>query len=170
MLTGGHIAASYLLTQGAKSFGVPLTENEVLSVVVIGNIVDLDLFVGFLTGKTGEAHHQNISHTPIGAVIFWTIANVIVHPPIALSMVFLAALFLHLVLDDIGYWAYKLKLYKSLVYPQINWLYPIAKYHKNELMKNNKTVLKYYLFKTWPISILELVLIVIALATFFLSK
>ena len=77
---------------------------------------------------------------------------------------------LHLVMDEVGYWAYRLKLYNAVVFPQINWLYPITGFHKHELMKSNKNVLNYYLFKTWPISLTELALIVVALIVFLLSK
>lgn len=170
MLTGGHIAASYLLAQTAKSFGLSLTENEILGVIVAGNIIDLDFFAGFITGKTGEAHHQNITHTPLGIISVWLVANLLFHPSTGLSLLLLMAMFLHLIMDEIGYWAFKLKLYKAVVFPQINWLYPFAGFHKHELMKNNKSVLNYYLFKTWPISLTELVLIVVALVVFFASK
>lgn len=170
MLTGGHIGASYLLAQTAKSFGLSLTGNEVIEVIIAGNIIDLDFFAGFITGKTGEAHHQNITHTPLGITAIWAVTNLLLHPSIGLSLLLLTSMLLHLVMDEVGYWAYKLKLYKVVVSPQINWLYPFTGFHKHELIKSNKSVLSYYLFKTWPISLTELVLIVVALIVFFLSK
>lgn len=170
MLTGGHIAVSYLLAQTAKSFGLPLTANEVWGIVIAGNVIDLDFIAGFVTGKTGEAHHQNVTHTPLGIIAIWLIANLLFHPSIGLSLLLLVVMMLHLIMDEVGYWAYKLKLYKAVVFPQINWLYPFTGFHKHELMKNNKSVLNYYLFKTWPISLTELVLIAMALIVFYLSK
>jgi len=170
MLTGGHIAASYLLAQTVKSFGLYLTGNEVLGIVIAGNVIDLDFFAGFITGKTGEAHHQNITHTPLGIITIWIVANFLFHPSVGFSLLLLTAMLLHLIMDEVGYWAYKLKLYKAVVFPQINWLYPITGFHKHELMKSNKNVLNYYLCKTWPISLTELVLIVVASVIFFLSK
>lgn len=170
MLTGGHIAASYLLAQSAKSFGLPLTGNEILGVIAAGNIIDLDFFAGFITGKTGEAHHQNITHTPLGVIFIWTGINLLFSPTTYFSLLLLISMFLHLIMDEYGYWIYRLKLYKSVVYPQINWLYPFTKYHKHELMKSNKSVLNYYLFKTWPISLTEAVLILVALAVFLTRK
>lgn len=174
MLTGGHVAVSYLVAESARHFGLPLTNTEVLGIVIAGNIVDLDFLLGFLNGKTGEAHHQNITHTPIGVFSIWLGIDLLFHPFLYLSLSLLVIMMIHLVLDDIGYWAYKAKLYKSAVNPQINWLYPLTKFHTDQLMKNNKAglllrnkdVLKYYLFNTWPIFLLEIILIVTALVVF----
>lgn len=166
MLTGGHIAASYLITESVSSFGIPLSGNEVLITIAAGNIVDFDLLIGYLNGQTGEAHHQNISHTPIGIFGIWLGINLLFHPASPFSLVLLITMFVHLLLDDIGYWAYKLKLYKLPVNPQINWLYPLTEFHKNQLMKSNRVVLKYYFLKTWPIALIEIILIIISLIVF----
>lgn len=170
MLTGGHIAASYLLAETAKSFGVLLTGSETLGIIITGNIIDLDFFVGFLTGKTGEAHHQNISHTPAGILLVWIIANLLFHPSFTVALLLLISMCIHLVLDEIGYWAYRLKFYKSPVGPQVNWLYPITPFHKRKLIMNTKDVLKYYLFNAWPISLTEMAMMLVALFTFFLKS
>lgn len=160
MLPGGHIAASYLLAQTAKSSGFPLTDLDIFGIILAGNIIDLDFFAGFLTGKTGEAHHQNITHTPLGIIIVLAITSLIFHPTPDLSLLLFFSMLLHLVLDDISYWAYKLKLIKAAVNPQINWFYPFTGFHKKQLLKNNISVLRYYLFKTWPVSLAEMVIII----------
>ncbi|KKP34626.1 MAG: hypothetical protein UR23_C0035G0013 [Candidatus Roizmanbacteria bacterium GW2011_GWA2_32_13] len=59
MLTGGHIAISYLLAESPKLFGLTLSNNEIILIIISGNIVDLDFLIEFINGKTGEAHHQN---------------------------------------------------------------------------------------------------------------
>ena len=90
MLTGGHIATSYLLAQTAKSLGLPLIGNEVLGIIIAGNVIDLDFFVGFFTGKTGEAHHQNITHTPLGIILIWVGIHLLFRPSVMLSALLLA--------------------------------------------------------------------------------
>jgi len=62
MLTGGHIAISYLLAETPRLFGLTLINKEIISIIIAGNIVDLDFLIGFINGKTGEAHHQNLTH------------------------------------------------------------------------------------------------------------
>lgn len=166
MLTGGHIAISYLLTESATSIGIPLTNNEVLGIIVAGNIVDLDFFAGFPVHKTGEAHHQNITHTPLGILLTWGGLYILFHPSYYASSLLLTSLFIHLILDDVGYWVYRLGLYPLVVNPQVNWLYPITPFHKQPLITNNKTVLKNYLFKAWPIALAEGILIVLAIIVF----
>lgn len=168
MLTSGHIASSYLLAEGMKCFGFSLTSKEVLQIIAVGNVMDLDFLVGLVNGKTGEAHHQNITHTPLGAILLWgflffVFSAIIVY---TVSLLFLISLFLHLVFDDIGYWMYKLKLYNAPANPQINWLYPLTTFHKNKIIKGNKEVLNFYLFKAWPVALLELLLILVAIIVY----
>ncbi len=64
MITGGHIAISYLIAEGGKSLGIPLDSNQVLGVVIAGNLPDVDLLVGLVNGRKGELHHQNVTHIP----------------------------------------------------------------------------------------------------------
>ncbi len=163
MITGGHIAASYLLAEGAKQMGIPLTSIQVLGVLLAGNIIDLDFLVGLATGKKGELHHQNITHTPLGVVCIWIGINTVFKIPLAYALVLLISLFVHLILDDLGYWIYKLNLHKVKTNAQINWLYPFTPFSYNDRISNNKDVLIYYLTKAWPVALLEVVLIVIAL-------
>ena len=64
------------------------------------------------------------------------------------------------------YWAYRLGLYKLIVNPQINWLYPLRPFHKHQLTTDNKRVLKNYIFKAWPIALTEAILIISAVVVF----
>ncbi len=166
MITGGHIAISYLLAGGVKHFGLPLSSGETLQIIIAGNVMDIDFLVGLVTGKTGEAHHQNITHTPLGAILLWGFLFLVFQPSFVVSLLFLISLFLHLVFDDIGYWMYKLKLYNTPTNSQINWLYPLTTFHKNKLIKGNKEVLIFYLFKAWPVALLELLLILVAIIVY----
>ena len=166
MITGGHIAASYLLAEGARRMGFPLTSNEVIQIIIAGNVMDIDFLVGLMTGKTGEAHHQNFTHTPFGAILLWAGLLLLFKPTPVLSGLFLISIFFHLILDDIGYWAYRFKIIKVKINPQINWLYPLTRFHKNKLMIGNKEVLNFYLFKAWPVALLEILLILIATIVF----
>lgn len=73
---------------------------------------------------------------------------------------------LHLVLDESGYWVCKLGLYKSQVNPQINWLYPFSGFRRNKVMTDNKEVLRFYLINAWPVALLELLLIFVAIIVY----
>ncbi|OGG08952.1 hypothetical protein A2154_00905 [Candidatus Gottesmanbacteria bacterium RBG_16_43_7] len=166
MITGGHIAVSYLLAESAKSLGIHLTNNEVIGIIIAGNITDIDFFAGFLNGKTGEAHHQNITHTPFGILLIWGVMNLVFHPISYVSLLLLLSLLIHLILDDVGYWAYRTGIYKLAVNPQVNWLYPFTQFHKQPLITSNKVVLRNYIFKAWPIALAEGILIVLAIIIF----
>ena len=102
MLTGGHIATSYLLVETAKSIGIPLTNSEIVSSVIAGNISDFDFLYGFINGKTGEAHHQNITHTPFGVLLLWLGIILLFQLATDFSTLLLFSLFFHLILDDVG--------------------------------------------------------------------
>lgn len=168
MLTGGHIAASYLLTETPKLFGIALTNKEIITIIIAGNIIDLDFLVGFFNGKTGEAHHQNLTHTPFGISLLYFGLYLLFKPSFPLSILIIISMLVHLVLDEIGFWAYKLRLIKVKVNPQINWFYPLRSFPKLKMMTNNNEVLKFYLLKAWPIALIELILIIIALIIFFI--
>lgn len=166
MLTPGHIAASFIITAGAINLGFPISSNEIWQVIIAGNIMDMDFVIGQFIGKTGEAHHQNVTHTPLGATLILLILWLFFHPTILIMTLFLIALLVHLILDDIGFWMYKLRFYKTPTNPQVNWLYPLTPFHKNKLIKGNKEVLSFYLFKAWPVALLELLLILVATILF----
>lgn len=167
MLTPGHIAISYLLAEGAKTAGLPLDTGQTVVVMLAGNISDIDFLFSKYTGKTGESHHQNITHTPVGAFIMSLIFAFLLNTSLQYYFVILTSCMLHLVLDDIGYWFYRFGLYRSKTNPQINWFYPFTKFHDHKTITDNKETLRFYLFKSWPVSILELIIIIAAAITFF---
>lgn len=168
MLTGGHIAISYLLTEAPKLFGLTLSNKEIILIIIAGNIVDLDFLIGLVNGKTGEAHHQNLTHTPFGIFLIFFGSYLLLKPPLLLSILIIFSMIFHLILDDIGYWVYLFGLTKIKINPQINWLFPFKSFPKIKMMTDNKEVLKFYLLKTWPIVLLELIFIIIALIIFFI--
>lgn len=159
---------SYLLAETPKLFGLTLTNKEILTVIIAGNIIDLDFLVGLFNSKTGEAHHQNLTHTPFGILLLYFGWYLLFKPSFLLSILIIISMLFHLVLDEIGFWGYKLGLTKIKVNPQINWFYPFRRFPKIEMMTNNKEVLWFYLFKAWPIALMELILIIIALIIFFI--
>ena len=170
MLTGGHIAISYLLAETPRLFGLTLINKEIISIIIAGNIVDLDFLIGLANGKTGEAHHQNLTHTPFGILLLYFGWYLLFKPSFPLSILIIASMFLHLVLDEIGFWTYKLGFIKTKVNPQINWFYPFKSFPKIKMMTNNNEVLKFYLLKAWPIVLTELILIITSLFVFFILQ
>ena len=166
MLTGGHIAALYLLTETLRLFGLTLTNKEIIAVIIAGNIIDLDFLTGFFNGKTGEAHHQNLTHTPFGILLLSAGWYLLFKPSFPLFILIIVSMFFHLVFDEIGYWVHKLGFIRIKVNPQINWFYPSKPFSKVELIKSNKKSLKFYLLKAWPIALMELILIITALTIF----
>jgi hypothetical protein len=163
MLTLGHIATSYLITEGAMFSGVPLSNSQVLGTILIGNLPDIDFLTGFITGKKGERHHQNITHTPLGNIILWILITLIFKTSYYFSFILWVTLFSHLILDDIGHWFYKLKLHKYPVGQQINWLYPITKFSNHTMPETYTESLKIYLTKAWPTALLEILIIVVTI-------
>lgn len=168
MLTGGHIAISYLLTEAPKLFGLTLTNKDIVTIIIAGNIIDLDFILGLFNGKTGESHHKNLTHTPFGILLLYVGYFLLFKPSFLLSILIIISMSIHLILDEIGFWAYSLGLIKTKINSQINWLYPFRPFLKKKIMTNNKDVLKFYLFKAWPIALLELIFIIIALIIFFI--
>lgn len=156
MLPFGHIAASYLVADiGSKLFQIQLDQQSMLYIIASGNIADLDFITGIFNKKTGELHHQNITHTPVGLLCFYIIIFILIRPNVNLSILILISYLLHLLIDDLGYWLYKFKLNSINEHPQINWLYPFQKLRFNkELMINNYSVLIKYM--TTPVFKLEI--------------
>lgn len=169
MLTPGHVASSYLLTKSASLIGIDFSFSEVLAVVVAGNLPDVDFILGFFTGKKGELHHQNITHTPLGILILLAVVFILFNTPFALSLFLALSMFLHLILDDLAHLLSRMRLISGKVNPQINWLYPFTKYKKNKLTISNKETLKNYLTKAKVVFYFEAFLVVFSFVVFIVS-
>ena len=167
----GHIAGSYLLAKSSQLLGYGISSREILSIVVAGNVLDLDLFFGFLLGKKGDQHHDFITHTPFMAVTLWTAFELFYGSNFSLTtnILILVSLLLHLVLDDIGYWFWKLGLREVSSYSQINWAYPFTKFQsaKKRIANNNETLNNYFR-KAKANIVLEIVLALTAILIFIL--
>jgi Predicted membrane-bound metal-dependent hydrolase (DUF457). len=166
MITGGHIAVSYLMAEGAKYLGVPLNNDQILGVILMGNLPDIDFLFGLAHGEGGESHHRKATHTIFGIILMWLTVVIIFRPEIYFSLVLLTTLFVHLLLDDLGQMFAKLKIYYHTSDPQINWLYPFTPYSKHKIIMGNREALKHYVIKGWPIAVLELILIILAVLVY----
>lgn len=169
MLTQAHIASSYLLSQAPALIGKPLTSPEVIIIIVAGNILDIDFVIGSFLGKKGDDHHNFITHTPIFVLIVWAISFVLFFQYLSqLTWILtLISVFLHLFLDDIGYWFCKLGWQQISKYPQINWFYPITSFKIRNYEYSINPLIKNYFSKAPANAILELVLILFSLLVFF---
>ena len=139
MLPPGHIAASYILIKSAGILGFNLSFPETLAVLASSIILDFDIiFASFLK----KSHHDLASHTPFGVFVIWLVIILLFenHLSPAAKTLILVSLFLHLVLDELGFWLCKLKLQEISEEPQINWLYPLTK------SPDRKTVYEKHLF------------------------
>ena len=126
MLPPGHLAASYILVKSASVFGFNLSFPETLAILASSIILDFDIiFASFLK----KSHHDLASHTPFGVFVIWLVIILLFenHLSPAAKTLILVSLFLHLVLDELGFWLCKLKLQEIAKEPQINWLYPLTK-------------------------------------------
>lgn len=165
MLTPGHIAASYILAKSTDLIGYKLSSQEILLVIAAGYALDIDFIVGSLFSKKGDEHHKFPTHTPLFSILLWIVFIAVAGSRVRyiIKLLTLASLLLHLVLDDIGYWFYKLGLQQISSYPQINWLYPFTKFEFSTRNANNKRVLSEYLKKAKANVLLEILLVIIAL-------
>lgn len=160
MTTLGHISASYLLTQFAISLGYPLTPWEVQGIVIAGVIPDLDLFLSFLHPNAGDVHHRFPTHTPIGLFILWTAIVVFLwsHSSTFLLLL-LISFFIHLCLDDLGFWLCRQGLQQISPYRQIQWLYPLERFTLNHYRASRSKIFHTYFSDARVSVILELILI-----------
>lgn len=126
-----HLASSYLLVRLVQYFGFSLTPTEITAVLVAGNVIDLDSVVDIFQKKFAD-HHTFITHTPFGAILIWFAYLkffFMAFSPFCHLLV-LAALFLHLALDDSVWWFYQIKWQRSIAYPQINWFFPFNRQYR----------------------------------------
>jgi cytochrome b len=157
MLTPGHVAATYLLLEGTKAAGIMVSPDETIFLLITTNLPDLDFLAGYITGKTGEMHHQNVTHTPLGALLLAVLLKLVFNLSTTRLLLAAGLLLFHLLLDDLDY----LVSNRIKGTPQINWLYPLTKFsHQTNLEKGTLATLKKYL-KT-PCALLELILIITA--------
>jgi len=170
MLTPGHLASSYIISQIPSWYGDPLLTRDQVFVIIAGYILDLDLLIP--TKKGAANHHLLPTHTPLFAALLLAILTVVFKKffsPLAFLLSGIA-LFVHLTLDDVSFWLYKLGFRKECSVPQIFWLYPFDKRRKKVIKRaQNVTPIKALkLYFTHPVSVfLEIVLVGIAV---FVSK
>lgn len=166
MLVPGHLASSYLLAESTRFFGHDPTRLDIFTVILFGNILDLDFFVGYVMGKKGESHHRFFSHTPIYAIFLWLLYVLLFNPVTILKILTLISISLHLVLDDLGYWLCKLGLQEESKRRQINWLWPFVSFSKlDALVKDMKASLDLY-YKAKINVFLEVLLSIVAIIVF----
>jgi hypothetical protein len=159
MLTG-HVAFSYLLSITPMVFGFSLTKIEQGFIILCGIILDIDFIIPYFTKKEGAMHHFLPTHTPLFCFILMAIFYSLFNKYMSLLTFlfgFLALIF-HLILDDIGYWIYKMKIDKKFKRPQIFWLYPFDTRRTYWLKKVNMTNKEavHFFFKepyTWKIEV-----------------
>ena len=178
MLTLGHISASYLLAQTSLLLGTPLSNQEQIFVMAAGYVLDLDLLFARIFVKREAYHHLLPTHTPLFAVTISILGYLLFRNIFSNQAILLAvcALFLHLVLDDIGYWFYKLGWQRISTIPQIFWLYPFDKRRKhfvnswqNSTTQTNAETLELYLTKA-PVNVILEVILGLAALTIVLTR
>jgi len=126
MLTPGHLAASYLISQSVRFKGHVLTTKEVLFIMASGYVLDLDLLITPLFNVKPSYHHFLPTHTPLFVVLVSLLGVVLLKKrikPLVLGLAIIS-IFSHLVFDDIGYWLQLIGLQEESKIPQIFWFYP----------------------------------------------
>lgn len=177
MLTFGHTAGAYLITQAPPFFKIKLKRREIFLVLLAGNIYDMDVVWSFLSGTPIGAHHLFFGHTPLMGLFYFLIFYLIFRKKMgsAVFILIALALFLHLFLDDLSY---ILSLVGLTAYapPEIFWLFPFDA-RRTEALKDFLTnrgsyqfnivdYMKYYTTKTLLVFLLELILILTAVLVF----
>ncbi|OIP97740.1 hypothetical protein AUK40_02610 [Candidatus Wirthbacteria bacterium CG2_30_54_11] len=125
MLTPGHIAASYLISQIPKK---KLPSREIWFIVICGSFLDLDFLLLMLSGYPGGLHHHFIIHTPLFALLLFILIIVFTRHRLSTAALALGlvALLGHLVLDDLNYWMGLAGLAAGVsATAQIRWEYPL---------------------------------------------
>jgi len=173
MLTPGHLAISYLISQTPRLVGYETPLANQIYIIAWGNLLDLDILLSRLFLRRMGNHHFLFTHTPVAASLIYLFSLVFTAKYFSLPTLLLGwiALFVHLVLDDISHWFYKLGLNQEVNHPQIFWLYPFDKRRKEYLAKIKsgeidypmRKILRIYFFQSLPNVFLELILIILAL-------
>jgi hypothetical protein len=174
----GHLAFSYILSQLPRLWGRALEKRDVLLVVIAGIILDWDLIIAVLIGLGTANHHVLPTHTPLFASLLFVLGFLVFrcrYSSLTLKLAG-AALFFHLVLDDIGYWFYKLGLQQESSYPQIFWLYPFDQRRQavlayiGDVKYGGLSALYNYLTRASLSVFVELALVLVAVLLFFRSR
>jgi len=127
MITSGHIATSYLISQLPIKREEQLRSSGVLFIVFCGNSFDFDFFLPPLFGYPGGIHHYLPTHTPLFGIILFALLYLVFRKKFSTKTFILAGLAMvsHLVLDDFNYWLGLLGLDSGITTtPQILWEYP----------------------------------------------
>lgn len=143
-----HTAISYILAQSMFLRGHPPTPLEQTLIIAAGNILDLDYLIGLKFGLKGEQHHSLPTHTPLGAIIIGSLLVTLFMGKISMlaATLIYISIFLHLILDESGYWLSLLKLQKISPHPQIAWLYPFKKSQidRNQIHTHKSIIADYF--------------------------
>ena len=174
MLTTGHIATSYLISQSSQESRQSLTAIDILFVILCGNIFDFDFVIPPLLGLPGGIHHSLPTHTPLAGIILFMFLYLVFKNKFSKRVFILAgfAMLSHLLLDDLNYFLGLLGLDKgSAILPQIQWEYPFNFGRKQSLVDairyyqqnptNNTEVLNIYLKS--KLFVIEIVTIMVTL-------
>ncbi len=169
MLPPGHIAASYILVKSAGIFGFKISLPEIMLILFASVVLDFDIIVA---NRLKKSHHDLFTHTPFGVFLIWLAFILLfgVNFSLTAKILVLAVFFIHLFLDELGFWFCKLGLQEVSKESQINWLYPIKEFpnRKDSIPINAKFLLHYYQ-KAKANVFLEIVLSLIALLVFWLT-
>jgi len=167
MLPGGHVATTYITIKTAEALGASIDPKETLIILAAGLIPDIDLFFGMVNGKTGEKHHQQITHTPIELFGIAVFLAVLLKLGFVVGAISFFVMILHLFLDDLEYQLSRFRLIRKIAQPQINWLFPFTSYPQSQgRIESYTNALKAYL-KSYPIPQIEVGLILIAVLWYF---
>jgi hypothetical protein len=168
MTHAGHLSISYILARIALSVGFPLEGQEILLLLIAGILPDADFLLSFLHSNAGDVHHRFPTHTPFGLFCIWVLLSVLLpHHSYHFYVILLITFFVHLVLDDVGYWLCKLRLQKISPYRQIQWFFPFERFPEDHYKATRGQIFKTYLRDARASVILELTITSIALLLFF---
>ncbi len=162
----GHLGLSYLISQAPRAWGKKLPTREVIFLLMVGYILDLDLFI---TGLAGVNHHYLGIHTPVFALYLGLLLYFLLRGRISKTSLFLVfpVLLGHLVLDDIAYWFHVWGWQEWAQFPQINWLYPfVAQKIADFTQLNFLEIIRFYIIKAPVNAVLEVGLVLVALFVF----
>lgn len=131
MLPPGHLASTYILIRAAEGLGFRLSPLETLAVLFSGLVLDFDMVPSQLLRRH---HHDLFTHTPFGSLVLWLIFVFIPGIPLSADakVLILLSLWLHLVLDQAGYWLCRLGLPGVSQESQITWQYPRRPFPKRQ--------------------------------------